>query len=722
MRPAKQLLLTWAVGTTLSASATDDDPVMEHVLVTLPIHQTATETSLPITVLTGAELAREAAATLGETLDRLPGVHNASFGPGVGQPVIRGLSGPRVTNLMNGTRSADASAISADHVVAVEPLLADSIEVLRGPATLLYGGGAIGGVVNVLDNRIPTTMPTETSWGVDYRYTGASSGSHGTFRLDTAWGPLAVHADALFRDTESLEVPEGAGSDGADVLPNTDTEALGGTLGFAFHFDGGFFGVSVNHQKNEYGLPEGSHGHHHHDEDHDDHEEDHDDHEEDHDDHEEDHDDHDEDHDDHDEDHDEHEDEHDDHGEEHGEGEEEESIRLDMEQTRYDFRLQLDNPLASIQRASGVVSITEYEHTEFEGVEVGTVYASDSVEGRLEVVHTPVGNFHGVFGLQFSETEFSAVGEEAFVMPTDISRVGVFLVEDWHAGALQLEGGLRLDKDELSPEGTGAPERDYTSFSASLGALYEFTDSWHVSATLSHSERAPSVEELYSNYGNTGPSSWVTHAATAAIELGDVQLDGEESFNVDVGLSLHGEDASLRLGAYYNDFDSYINLASTGLEVGETPVRRYEEDSAEFIGFELDADWTVLQSDWGRLLLEGEVDLVRGELGDGSDIPRLPPLMGALGLVLEQPGARYFTRLTSADRQDRAGNNEEATSGWTRWDVGGEWVIAMSDAQITLTAAVRNIQDEEIRLSTSVLREFAPEPGRSFDLGVRVEF
>ncbi|MCH1491794.1 MAG: TonB-dependent receptor plug domain-containing protein, partial [Luminiphilus sp.] len=217
----RAIAAAWAGLMVSSAYAEDDSNPMEHVLVTLPLHQTATETSLPVTVLTGDELARRAAATLGETLEGLPGVHNASFGPGVGQPVIRGLSGPRVTTLQNGTRSADASSLSADHVVAVEPLLADSIEVLRGPATLLYGGGAIGGVINVLDNRIPTTMPQDTTWGLDYRYTGASRGNAGTFRLDTALGPVALHADALFRDTDNLEVPAGAGSDGTDFLPNT---------------------------------------------------------------------------------------------------------------------------------------------------------------------------------------------------------------------------------------------------------------------------------------------------------------------------------------------------------------------------------------------------------------------------------------------------------------------------------------------------------------------
>ena len=712
---------------TFGTLAEDDEQSLEHVLVTLPIHQTATETSLPVTVLTGDELAREAAATLGETLDRLPGVHNASFGPGVGQPVIRGLSGPRVTTLQNGTRSADASSLSADHVVAVESLLAETIEVLRGPATLLYGGGAIGGVVNVIDNRIPTTLPEETRWGVDYRYTGANGGSAGTFRVDTALGPVALHADALFRDAENLEVSTGAGTDGADFLPNTDTQATAGTLGLAFHFDGGFFGLAVNRQKNKYGLPEGSHGHHGHDEDHDDdHGEDHDDdHDEDHDDdHDEDHDDdHDEDHDDdHDEDHDDdHDEDHEEHDDGHG-GEEEVNIRLDMEQTRYDMRLQLNEPMAGIARLSGVVSLIEYEHTEFEGVEVGTVYASDSIEGRLEVVHSPIGDLHGVLGLQVSDTEFSAVGEEAFVRPTDISRSGLFLLEDWHSGSWQLEGGLRFDRDELKPQDGMAPTRKFDTFSASFGALYEFTEAWHLSATLTRSERAPSVEELYSNYGNSGPSTWITHAATAAIELGDVNLDTEESLNIDVGLSLHADTHSLRIGAYFNDFDNFINLASTGMEVTETPVRAYEQGAAEFMGLELDGQWEVWEADRGRVTLEVEMDMTRGELADGSDVPRLPPLSGAVGLVWEQSTSRYFTRLTGADKQDRAGANEEATDSWTRWDIGGEWQFDFRDSFITLSAAVRNIRDEEIRLSTSVLREYAPEPGRSFNLGVRMEF
>jgi len=670
----------------VTSSVTADEAHMEHVLVTLPIHQTATETSLPVTVLTGDELARAAAATIGGTLEALPGVHKASFGPGVGQPVIRGLSGPRVTTLQNGTRSADVSSLSADHAVAVEPLLADSIEVLRGPATLLYGGGAIGGVINVLDNRIPTSMPEQTRIGVDYRYTGASRGNNGTFRIDTTLGPLALHADALFRDTDSLEVADGAGSDGADVLPNTDTEAKAGTLGAALHFPGGFFGLSVNRQENEYGLPEGSHGHHGHEE----------------------------------------------HGEgfdkDHDEGhngdhaEEEETIRLDMVQTRYDARLQLDEPLPGVQKLAGFVSLTEYEHTELEGVEIGTVYASDSIEGRVELVHAPIGELHGVVGLQVSETEFSAVGEEAFVLPTDISRAGLFLVEDWHMGALQIEGGVRFDWDELTPQSAMAPARDFKTLSASLGGLYEFTDAWHVSASLSRAERAPSVEELYSNFGNAGPSTWITHAATAAIELGQVNLNTEKSVNIDLGLSLHNDTQSLRIAAYYSDFDNYINLSNTGGEVEETPVRQYDQGAAEFMGFEVDGDWQLWETRRGRVLLEAEVDITRGELANGSDVPRLPPLSGAVGVIWEQPAARYSARLTAADSQDRSGENEEPTDGWTRWDIGGEWYIQLSEAFITLSAVIRNLTDEEIRLSTSFLREYAPESGRSFNLGIRMEF
>ena len=156
----KKAALPAALLSAISATAQEQaNKTVEHVLVTVPIHRTAAETALPVTVLTGEELRNNISNTIGDTLSSKPGLASASFGPSVGSPVIRGQQGPRVTVLQNSTGSADASNISADHAVSVEPILAESIEVLRGPSTMLYGGGAIGGVVNVVDKRVPVVVP-----------------------------------------------------------------------------------------------------------------------------------------------------------------------------------------------------------------------------------------------------------------------------------------------------------------------------------------------------------------------------------------------------------------------------------------------------------------------------------------------------------------------------------------------------------------------------------
>jgi len=671
----------------------DHDHDIEHVLVTMPLHRSSMETAFPTDSLSGDTLAREAAATLGDTLESLPGIHNASFGPGVGQPVIRGLSGPRVMTLQNGTRSADVSSISGDHTVAVEPLLADSIEVLRGPASLLYGGSAIGGVINVVDGRIPTTVISDTEIGAAWRYTGANSGQSGVFRVDTGIGDLSLHVDWMARTAEATEVPNGIGSDDGDILENTDSRATSGTIGGAYHFAGGFLGMSVNWQDNNYGLPEGTHAHHggHGEEGH---ELDHDD---------------------------DHHAEGEDHGAELVDDHGEESIRLDMQQTRYDLALHLHNPLPGIETLRGFVTSTEYEHAELEGTEIGTVYASDTLEGRLEVLHTEVAGVHGVAGVQISDSSFSAVGDESFVPETDISRGGVFLLEDWHSGPWQLEAGLRFDRDELTPQQVGTPARSYTAFSASLGTIFEVNPSWSASASVSRAERAPAVEELYSNFGNINPDSWVIHAATGAVELGNVDLDTETGINLDLGLRWRSGAHNASLAIYLNDFDRFINLTNTGLVVDETPVRRYSQEQARFVGLEFEGEWRLASMGGGDIYLDTAIDIVRGELDKGGDIPRLPPLTTRLGVNWSDESTRYFARVTAAGNQNRPGDNEEPTDSWQRWDLGGEWQLAALGGSVTLSAALRNITNQEIRLSTSWLRDVAPEPGRSFDVGFRLE-
>jgi len=676
-------------GNTQVGGATAQSPAqdMEHVLVVMPLHKTSVETAFPVTSLYGDALSREAASTLGNTLANLPGIHNASFGPGVGQPVIRGLGGPRVMTLQNGTRSADVSGLSGDHTVAVEPLLADSIEVMRGPASLLFGGGAIGGVVNVVDGRIPTQIREDTEVAMALRYSGADRGRSAVFRLDSGLNALQFHFDALARDADNLGVPQGSGSEAGDELENTHARATSATMGMSYHFKQGFWGLAVNRQESQYGLPGGSHAHGH-DEDHADHDEDL----------------------------------ADEDPLDEAQADEEVFIRLDMQQTRYDAALHLHDVIPGIETLRGFLSVTEYEHLELEGIEIGTVYSSDTTEGRLELLHDTFAGWHGVLGGQFSTTTFSAVGEESFVPKTDITRRGLFLLEDWHSGDWQVEAGLRMDRDTLSPYESVFSNRDFTSLSASLGLIYELTPQWHISTSLSRAERAPAVEELYANGANSDVNSWVVHAATQAIELGDASLDTELALNLDVGLTLHHDEHTFRVSLYRNDFDRFINLANTGTDVGGIPVRIYEQQGAKFVGGEIEGDWLLGSFAGGEVSLTTDADWVRGRLDRGGDIPRLPPLTLRLGLQWQGERAFYYGRVSHATEQDRPGDNETSTASWLRWDFGADWQFDTRIGLLTLRAALHNMSDETVRLSTSWLRDEAPEPGRSLDIGFQLAF
>ncbi len=670
-----------------AAQAAAEQLPMEHVLVSVPLHKTTAETALPVTVLAGDELHRSVASSLGETLNDKPGLSSASFGPGVGQPVVRGQQGARVRVLQNGTSSADASAISADHGNALEPLLADSIEVLRGPATLLYGGGAIGGVVNVLDNRIPTALPGAAEGGVEYRYDSSANRNTGVGRLDFALGQLAVHLDAVGSDWEDLEIPgasahhEGDEHDAAeeaavDRLLNTAGDTRSATLGASYHFDSGFFGLAVNRLESDYGIPAGAHvGHEEHDED-----------------------------------------------EEPQDGEEHGDVSIEMEQTRYDATLHLHEPLPGVEVLSGFLTRTEYGHDEVESSgEVGTRYSNDSWEGRLELVHQDIGPLHGVVGLQVVSGEFSALGEEAFIPRTDLLDIGLFLLEDYHTGDWLFEFGLRLDHDSREPEQL-AHKRDFNAVSASASALWQFRPAWQAGLSLSRAERAPAIEELYSNATAVSPEGWIEHAATGSIELGDSDLDTEVSNNVDLSLDWQGDGNYASLSLYYNDFSDYIGLFATGQEWQEVPVYQYRHSDAEFYGAEAEAEFAVASTAAGEVRLRLFGDSVRGTLDGGGDVPRLPPLRLGARLAWTTDALELWGQVLKAADQDRPGDNEEVTEGYVRWDMGAEYRLPLGSTELLLFGKLNNLTDEEIRLSTSFLREVAPEAGRGIEAGLRLRF
>ncbi len=661
---------------------------MEHVLVSVPLHKQEAETALPITVLSGDELTRAAAATLGETLDNAPGLANASFGPGVGQPVIRGQQGARVTVLQNGTATGDASNLSADHAVSVEALLADSMEILRGPSTLLYGGGAIGGVVNVVDNRIPTRPQSELSGGAEYRHDSASDMDTSVGRLDGGDGAFAFHLDGLYREWNDLDVPGRANNvaDDADettdgYIDNTGGHYYSATAGGSYHFDSGFVGLAVNHLENDYGVPAGGHGH-----EEADHESDvvaDDDH-------------------------------------------EEGGVDIDLQQTRYDLAVHLHEPLPGLEVARGFVSYTHYAHDEIEPTgDVGTRYRNDSWQGRLEMVHQPIGELHGVFGLQFGDRDFSALGEEAFVPKTSSRDWGLFIVEDYHLNDWSFEGGLRYDHSQRDPDLPGKRDASFNTFSLSASALWDLSDSLELGLSLSRAERAPSIEELYSNVAGVDAESWIVHAATQSVELGDPDLDTEVSRNVDLSLRWDIGQHFVELTAYYNSFKDYIGLQDAGIEVEDVPVMAYSQNDATFHGVELDSRFELVALAGGELALRVFGDMTRGSFDDiagNDDVPRLPPDRIGVGLNWEADQAEVWTRTLHAYHQDRPGAYEDPTASYTRWDAGIEYRPALLADKLTLFVTLNNITDEEIRLSTSFLREVAPEAGRSLEGGIRYQF
>jgi len=674
MKPKTILLMA-----IISHSATAQEA--DYELVTTGMHTIRSETALPVTVLAGDELHGAARATIGETLANQPGISNASFGPAVGQTVIRGQQGQRVMNMNNSIANADASGNSADHSVTVEAILADAIEVLRGPSTLLYGGGAIGGVVNVIDNRIPRNLPESPLFVLESRHDTAADQTSTIGRLEFATGNLAWHLDGLRRDWNNLDIPglaiaPGYLDDNAEAentighISNTAGNSESATAGVSWIFDSGFLGVAINRMENFYGLPPGALGH-------------------------------------------------EEETEEVESGVHDETVFIDMERTRYDLTGEWRNLTPWLEHVDYRLTMSDYQHVELEGAEFETRFRNDAWQQRLQLTHTEIGNWHGALGLQSSDEEFGAVGEESFIPVTDISSRGLFLVEDYHGTNYTLEFGARVNIDDYNPVNGITPDRDFSTFSASASLLLDMSSSYSLGLTWSHSERAPSVEELYSNFGLIDADACVIHFATGACETGDVNLVEEQANNIDLTLYLESGNFNASITAFYNAFDDYIAQITTGADVDGLPVRAYRQLDARFSGLEVDATYIV--NDFVDMQIFG--DMVNGKLKDNGDAPRLPP--SRLGARLNINGDNWSAYLSvlHANEQDEPGNFELASKSYTRWDLGADYTLQLDrGSELMLFARGRNLGNDEIRLSTSYLRGFAPEAGRSLEVGLRFSY
>ena len=660
---------------------------------------------------------------------------SASFGVGVGHPVVRGQSGNRVKVLQNGVGTTDVANTSPDHANAVNATLAERVEVVRGPATLLYGSGAIGGVVNVIDNRIPESLPDEPSFIVQQSRNSVSSQDETLIRIDGAAGNVAFHLDAFTRRSDNVEISgyaideeaveeleeliheyleaahgeeegedeEEPGHDEEELentlgfLGNSDTESNGGNAGFSFVGENGFFGVSFSEVEQNYGLPPGVHAHS---------EEEHG------------------------------EEEEEDHAgedeDEAGHEEEVEFVRIAMEKSRYDFKGELRLDGGFIERVRGSFGVTDYLHDEIEifedgGREVGTRYRNDGNEGRITMTHAPLGGWSGVWGLQFSDTEFSAIGEEAFIAASDLASLGIFGVERYSAGNWTAELGFRFEDSSVDPNGRCEYSANTTSLSGSL--LYDVGNDANLLFGASRSQRAPMVEELFSNVSEVtcaredDDENLVLHAATNLLEIGNPLLEEETSNNLEFGYRQFGGAFTGEFSAFYNQVDNYIFLDLPGEEFEEQPLALYLQRDARFSGIEGEISLNVMEGGDSTLAVGLFGDMVNAEFDSGGNVPRIPA--SKIGAELRWFGENWSVHLhaTRVNEQDDVATLELPTDGYTLLSLYADYHFEVgADSSLEVFLRGENLLDEEIRNHVSLLKNFAPEPGRGVMVGLRFEY
>ena len=707
------------------AAAAQDDPRHDDDISDLtgivvranPLARTAEDLARPVEVLAGEQLDEAKSNSLGETVSRLPGVQSSYFGAGVGRPIIRGLEGARVQVLSDGLSAGDVSTVSADHAVSIEPFLANQIEVLKGPATLLYGSGAIGGAVNVIDGRIPeaaTATPLEGR--AELRAGSVNDERTGMVRLDgtSSSGSVVFHFDALHRETGDYDIPGYA--ERADLhhddhddhgdheedeavrghLPNSFVRTDSGALGVSYIGNSGFVGVGHSLFNTRYGVPGHTHA------------------------------------------------EADDHGHGHDHGDEEGDahgdVHIVMDQRRNEIRGGLDD-IGAFESLRVKLAHTDYTHTEYEGDAVGTVFDNTTVEGRVELVHRPLGGWQGAFGLQGSQRDFSAVGDEAFVPDSKARDVGLFWIGERDFGALGVELGLRHDRNKIEVAAMDAigPSRDFDATSASLAVRWDVSPDLHLSLGLDRAQRTPTAEELYSNG---------MHVATQSFEFGNPDLDPETANRAEIGL--HWHHGPLRLGAslFQVRYDDFIYLADTGLEDDGLALRAWHQGDARFHGGEVEAEWDFAEGDHGAWSLRTFADVVRGRLDGGAsrlfnasiphgdhvheytaelvpegNLPRIAPRR--LGGELRWQGAQWRASLGAVRYagQDDVARFETTSTGYALVHASVAWHLDGADGNaMELFVDGRNLLDEEARVHTSVLKDLAPLAGRGVTAGVRVFF
>ncbi|NMY73354.1 TonB-dependent receptor [Pseudomonas sp. WS 5071] len=628
----------------------------------------------PTSVMESDDLTLQQQGSLGETLNKQPGVSSSYFGPGASRPIIRGLDGDRIRILRNGVGALDASSLSYDHAVPLDPVNVERIETVRGPAALLYGGNAMGGVVNTFDNRIPTQAIEGIQGAGELRYGGVATTRSSAGKLEAGNGTFALHLDANARAFNDLRIPGDArsrhapqsesGDEKKGRLGNSNGRQDGGAVGGSYTWNDGYAGLSYSNYDANYGSPA------------------------------------------------------------------EQDVRIRMKQDHYAFASELRNlqgPFSSLKFNAGY---TDYEHREIEDGEVGTTFKNKGYEARMEARHMPLGSLNGVVGAQFNRNAFSALGEEAFVPHTDTTSGALFILEEFQAtDRLTFSLGGRLEHTVVDPDAKGNERfeatdssKSFTAGSVSSGALLSLTPVWSLAATLGYTERAPTFYELFANGA---------HVATGTYEVGNANLSKEKAVSSDLALRFDTGTHTGSVGVFYSHFSNYIGLLGTGRTLNNEgvpdadgiPEYTYSGVRARFTGFEAKDHWKLGESAYGKFALELAGDYTRAtNLDTGQALPRIAPLRLRSGVLWELNRWQARVDVEHASNQGRVPDNESGTDGYTTLGASAGYHFEVGNSQWLAFVKGENLTNQTVRYASSILRDIAPAPGRSIEVGLRTTF
>ena len=661
-------LLAAAVLSTFSslAVAQATDPVVPKVIVTASPFKNADSDQIlnPAKVIAGDELRDKVGSSLGETLAQELGVSSSAFGAGASRPIIRGMEGARVKMLENGMATSDVSGLSNDHAVASEGAVAQQIEILRGPAALLYGSGAIGGLVNVVNARIPTELEKQTTGTVESRYSTVDRGKNASGTIDTAVGPFALHADGNIRNADDYRIPGQRIVDDPDAgsgrLPHSGTKERSWGLGGSYIADWGFIGASGSKLTNVYGIPSA------------------------------------------------------------------EGSKIDQAQTRYDIDSLVRNPFAGFASFKFKAGYTDYNHAELDDDNAPAVlFTNRTVETRAELTHSPIAALHnmrGTFGFQTDNNHFSALsptGGADTVPVTHSTSHAAFLVEEVSLGPVVLSAGGRLESVERKP--VSNIERDFSLKSGSVGGLWTFMPGYAAGLTLSYAERAPATEELYSG----GP-----HDATETFDIGNPNFKTESSKNFELSVEKTTGLLRWKANAFRNKVDNYIFGNVTGTLVDDEGnvvtegssmrQRIFQQAPATIQGVEAELTYNALGNGWnGRVF----ADTSKGRLDNQGSLPLQPADRVGASIGYKEGAWRAGASLVHGAGQDRLASFESSTTpSYNQLGANVSYTQKLANVDVTYFLLAKNLLNEDIRLSTSLLKDVAPLPGRNVVFGVRAHF